>query len=216
MRPSHDYVIEELRRAYEGSAAKRDEMPKALWKLEERAVFLGRLRAEDMKRLLEVGSGTGQDSAYFQENGLDVVATDLSPEMVERCRAKGLEAHVMDFLTLDFPPASFDAAYALNCLLHVPNAEFPAVLAAIRQVVRPGGLCFIGVYGGEPFEGVWPDDLHDPPRFFSFRNDDQMRTFVSEVFEIVDFHVIDSEASGDVAVNAGAFRFQSLTLRVPD
>jgi SAM-dependent methyltransferase len=35
-------------------------------------------------RLLELGAGTGQDSLFFQENGLAVVATDLSPRMVER------------------------------------------------------------------------------------------------------------------------------------
>ena len=32
-----------------------------------------------------------------------MVAADLSAAMVERCRAKGIEAHVMDFLHLDFP-----------------------------------------------------------------------------------------------------------------
>lgn len=56
---------------------------------------------------------------------LQVVATDLSPAMVGFCRQKGLDAHVMDFLHLDFPAGSFDAVYALNCLLHVPNADLP-------------------------------------------------------------------------------------------
>jgi SAM-dependent methyltransferase len=48
----------------------------------------------------------------------------------------------MDFLHLDFPAGSFDAVYALNCLLHVPNADLPEVLAAIRAVLRPGQLHF--------------------------------------------------------------------------
>ena len=68
--------------------------------------------------------------------------------MVERCRAKGIEAHVMDFLHLDFPAGSFDAVFAMNCLLHVPNQDLPAVLAAVRSI-RPGGLFFVGVYGGD-------------------------------------------------------------------
>jgi len=59
--------------------------------------------------LLEVGAGTGQDSLYFQEQGLRVLCTDLSPAMVELCQAKGLDARIADFLSLDVPPASFDA-----------------------------------------------------------------------------------------------------------
>src|SRR5690606_3962913 len=108
---------------------------------------------------------------YFQENGLEVVAVDLSPAMVALCREKGLEAHVMDFLRLDFPPGSFDAVYALNCLLHVPDRDLPAVLEAIRAVLRPGGLFFLGVYGGGALtgEGSYDHDDHNPPRFFSFR-----------------------------------------------
>ena len=114
-------------------------------------------------RLLEIGAGPGHDSAFFAGHGLQVVATDLSPAMVGFCRSKGLDAHVMDFLHLDFPAGSFDAVYALNCLLHVPNADLPEVLAAIRAVLRPGGWLFLGVYGGNGGEGPSRNDLHEPP-----------------------------------------------------
>jgi SAM-dependent methyltransferase len=198
-------VVVELVRSYDAGAAERDTMAKEEWKLRERASFAARVRAAGGRRLLEVGAGTGQDSLYFTEQGLAVVATDLSPAMVERCRAKGLDARVMDFLNLDFPAGSFDAAYALNCLLHVPNADLPAVLAAIRGTLVPGGLLFVGVYGGDGQEGVWEPDQHVPQRFFSWRTDEQIQAFARECFEIVDFHVVDLEG----------FRFQSLTLRVP-
>ena len=115
------------------------------WKLAERQAFRERLAPG--ARLLEIGAGTGQDSSYFQQEGFAVVAADLSAAMVERCRAKGIEAHVMDFLQLDFPAGSFDAVYAMNCLLHVPNHDLPAVLAVVRSILRPGGLFFLGVYG---------------------------------------------------------------------
>jgi SAM-dependent methyltransferase len=198
-------IIDDLRTAYDAGASRRDAMGKSPWKLAERAAFLERLPARG--RLLEVGAGTGQDSVYFQDNGLDVVAVDLSPAMVERCRAKGVEAHVMNFLDLDFPPASFDAVYACNCLLHVPDADLPAVLDRIAAVLRPGGLFFLGVYGGGTLtgEGTFVGDSHDPPRFFSFRGDEQLQEFALRSFEIVDFHVVGLDES----------RFQSLTLRRP-
>lgn len=202
----YDDVIGPLRTAYDGGAERREASGRpAPWKLAERETFLNRLQEHGCGRLLEIGAGTGRDSAYFQENGLRVVAADLSPAMVALCREKGVEAHVMDFLGLDFAPASFDAVYALNCLLHVPEDDFPAVLATIHALLRPGGLFFLGVYGGDSLtgEGPFERDDHDPPRFFSFRSDERLQEHVRGLFEIVDFHTLGS-AEG---------RFQSLTSR---
>lgn len=200
---SYGAILETLRSAYDRGAAGRDAVLKPEWKLIERRAFLERLQAEGKTRLLEIGAGTGQDSLFFQENGLRVVATDLSAEMVARCRAKGLEAHVMDFLSLDFAPASFDACWAFACLLHVPNADFPGVLASLREKLAPRALVYIGVYGGEPSEGVLADDSHDPPRFFSLRSDEELQRMVRPYFELLDFHVVPTEH----------IPFQALTLR---
>lgn len=203
MGSGYDDVIAALRVAYDGGAATRDGAPKTGWKLAERAAFLDRVSAG---RLLEIGAGTGEDSLFFTQGGLDVLAIDLSAEMVARSRAKGLDARVMSFSDLDLDAGSFDAVYAMNCLLHVPNADLPAVLSGIRTVLKPGGLLFIGVYGGTGHEGPIEGDKHVPPRFFSFRTDDQIQELVREFFEIVDFHLVDSGPD---------LHFQSLTLRRP-
>jgi SAM-dependent methyltransferase len=203
----YDEVLGSLREAYDARAAWRDKVSKEPWKLAERRAFGERLAPG--ARLLEIGAGTGQDSAYFQQEGFAVVAADLSAVMVEHCRAKGIEAFVMDFLHLNFPIGSFDAVFAMNCLLHVPNRDLLAVLAAVRAVLRPGGLFFVGVYGGnESVEGPIDDDEHVPPRFFSWRTDEQLLGFAADArFEVVDFHPVDT---------GRGYRFQSLTLRHPD
>jgi SAM-dependent methyltransferase len=202
----YDEVLGPLRVAYDGRAGWRDGLAKEPWKVAERQAFRDRLTPG--ARLLEIGAGTGQDSAAFQQEGLAVVAVDLSPAMVEHCRAKGIEAHVADFLRLDVPAGSFDAVYAMNCLLHVPNSDLPAVLAAIRAVLRPGGLFFLGVYGGtESAEGPVDADEHVPPRFFSWRTDEQLLGFATVGFEVVDFHTVGAGRGR---------RFQSLTLRRPE
>jgi SAM-dependent methyltransferase len=209
MLASADYrqVRANLRRAYDGAADRRDRQVKQPWKLAERAAFLRLLQETSCTRMLEIGAGTGQDSEFFASHGLDVVATDLSAEMVQRCRDKGLDARVMDFSQLDFPAESFDAVHAVNCLLHVPNAELPAVLASIARVLRPGGLFFLGVYGNEKTEeGPAESDDHVPARFFSFRTDEQIVQFASESFDIIDFHIAQADTQ---------YRFQSLTLRRP-
>lgn len=199
-------LLERLRIAYDRGAETRDGETKAPWKQAERAAFFDRLRSEGMHRLLEIGAGTGQDSEFFRNGDLDVIATDLSPAMVDRCRAKGLDARVMDFMNLDFPEESFDAVYAMNCLLHVPNTDLPAVLDTIRALLRPGGLVFVGVYGGESREGVVETDRHEPKRFFAVRTDDELKDYVASRFEVLDSHSVELGP-------APAWHFQSVTGR---
>lgn len=183
-------------------------MPISGWKMAEVNNFLNYLQQEGKQALLEVGAGPGLYGRFFAQQGLSVTCTDLSPEMVRLCREKGLDAYEMDFLHLDFPPASFDAVFALNCLLHVPSADLPQVLAAIRRVLRPNGLFFIGVYGGEFREGIWDKDYHDPQRFFVFYPDDQLLRIVMAQFDLLYFrHVPQKEST---------IHFQSLVLRKRD
>jgi SAM-dependent methyltransferase len=138
-------VVASLRKAYGPvAAAERDGREKAAFKVDERRRFLDLLRDRGVTSLLEVGAGTGHDSLYFQEQGLRVLCTDLSPAMVESCRAKGLDARVAEFLGLGVPPASFEAVYAMNCLLHVPTPDLPHVLEAIGEVLVPRGLSMWG------------------------------------------------------------------------
>jgi SAM-dependent methyltransferase len=201
----YDDVLADLRASYDRGAAKRESMPKQQFKLAERAAFLDRLGVVEAKTLLEIGAGTGQDSVFFAGAGLTVVAVDLSPEMVARCRAKGIEAYERDFLRLGFEPGAFDAVYAMNCLVHVPNADLPAVLRAVRDVLAPGGLFYVGLWGGRPHEGTIEHDQHMPKRFFAQRTDEEIFEYARECFEVVDFHTVEDDDR----------HFQALTLVRP-
>lgn len=186
----YEHVIENLRLAYDATALERDTSPRAPWKSSERARFLKLLQQEGKRDLLEIGAGPGWDSLFFQENGLRVVASDLSPKMVKRCEEKGLRAHIMDFKHLDFPSASFDAIYALNCLLHVPRSELGDILLGLQHLLRASGLFYLAVYGGIDSEGIWPEDHHHPRRFFSFYTDQGLRAAVQPYFDILEFKSI--------------------------
>jgi SAM-dependent methyltransferase len=204
----YDQILGNLRTAYDAMAHQRDESRIQEWKAAERQRFLNQLRVASARRLLEIGAGTGVHGKFFQDQGFQVIATDLSPELVELCRAKGLEAYVRDFLNLDFPAASFDAVFGMNCLLHVPRVNLVPVLRAVEEVLKPGGLFYWGQYGGFEFEGIWEDDSdYEPKRFFSYLRDADIQRTAGEVFEIIDFRTID------VGSGRGDHHYQSLTLR---
>lgn len=197
---------ENLRTCYDKYAQERDSGSIQDWKAQERAGFLVILQQEHKHTLLEIGAGPGRDSLFFLEQGLKPVCIDLSAAMVELCQQKGLPAQVMDMLYLQFPDASFDAVYAMNSLLHLPKVEFPLVLQEISRVLQPGGLFYLGIYGGYEHEGIWDQDAYQPQRFFSFFSDEHLEEEVKTVFEILSFKHITVEAGNHLG-------FQSLTLR---
>lgn len=200
-------VRENLREAYDKMACERDAGSVQDWKLEERWKFLDILLQEGKESLLEIGAGTGKDGAFFKEHSLKVVCTDLSPENIKICEGKGLAAEIMDFTDLQFSDGSFDAVYALNCLLHITKNEIPMVLKSINEILKSNGLFYLGLYGGYDHEGVYPDDSYEPKRFFSFYDDEHLKRVVGEVFDIFSFNrIMTGEKNPDLY-------FQSVVLR---
>lgn len=194
-------LLTNLRRAYQKTAVERDTAVRQDWKLAERANFLHCLQANNKKSLLEIGAGPGRDSLFFQENGMEVIATDLSPEMARLCQDKGLTAYEMDFDHLTFS-SQFDAIYALNCLLHVPKANLPAILQRLRGLLKGQGLFFIGVYGGEDWEGIFENDHHKPKRFFSLYTNEHIQEVVGHFFNLIYFK--------EIPMSNGVRNFQSM------
>lgn len=197
-----------LRRAYAARVAERQGAVKQPWKLAARAAFLERLQAAGARTLFEIGAGPGDDALYFQERGLDVLATDLTPEHVAACRQKGLRALVMDVCDLQLNGERFDAAYSLNTLLHLPKKEFPLALENIRGALAPGGLFYLGLYGGRDDEGIYEDDSYEPKRFFSFFSDKALQVAVAPYFDLLSFEPIDLNEEDDL-------HFQSVVLQKP-
>ena len=91
------------------------------------------------ERVLVVGAGTGADLPFLPPH-VEVLATDLTPAMLARARAKAgpnVRLEVMDAHHLELPDASFDAV-----ILHLIVAVVPDPVACVREaarVLRPGG-----------------------------------------------------------------------------
>lgn len=110
----------------------------------EHSRFLDRFldRLAPGARVLELGCGGGRDAARMAARGFAVDPTDASTAMVENARAGfALPARRMRFDELAACETS-DAVWAHACLIHVARADVPAVFAAIRNALRPGGWHF--------------------------------------------------------------------------
>ncbi|MGH4123807.1 MAG: class I SAM-dependent methyltransferase [Clostridium sp.] len=196
-------IKETLKQAYNNHAHERkDEMQE--WKVGPRNKFLNFLKVEGKRNILDIGAGNGRDSRFFIDNGLQVIATDLSDEMVKICRTKEIEAYIVDYYNLSHMNKTFEAIWAMNCLLHVEKSELEIVLEEIDKVLSPSGLFFMGIYGGEDKEGIWEEDIYTPHRFFSSYSDKKIRDIVVKYFDLVSFDRIET---------GGKYHHQSIILR---
>jgi 2-polyprenyl-3-methyl-5-hydroxy-6-metoxy-1,4-benzoquinol methylase len=201
---------QQLVAAYDADAKRRVDNGKARdnWKLAARQAFADLAESEDKKTILELGAGAGLDSTYFKSRGFDVLATDMSPKMVEACQEAGLAAQALDLYDLGQLHRQFDAIYSMNVLLHVPKEDLGEVLATIHDTLTPDGIFFYGVYGGIERETIFTDPKQmNLPRFFSFLDDDTLHAMVSPLFEVVDSKAVDV-GEGDLGLH-----FQSFLLR---
>ena len=185
---------------YSNVADERNDMGEAGWRwpIAERVAAV--LAQEGKTRILEIGAGVGYTSRWFADRGFDVTATDLSPAQVDLIRAKGLNARVADLYDLGFRPATFDAAWAMNCIHHIPTADLPDVIEGVAQVLSEGGLWYLGVWGGRDEEGMYENDFYQPPRFLALRSDASMHAAVTKRFAIEWFETfvpdVDREDDG--------------------
>jgi SAM-dependent methyltransferase len=90
--------------------------------------------------VLDLAGGTGDLVVALADRVARIVATDLSPVMVEAARKRGIanaEHRIMDMQAIDLPDASVDAVVSRFGYMLVPD---PALaLRETRRVLRPGG-----------------------------------------------------------------------------
>lgn len=93
--------------------------------------------------VLEIGCGTGADTATLAEAGFQVVAFDLSAASAAatRLRAPGAQVHCQD-VRAPFPLGAGEAGAVIASLsLHYfPWAETLDLVRRIRATLQPGGL----------------------------------------------------------------------------
>jgi SAM-dependent methyltransferase len=91
------------------------------------------------KRLLDIGSGTGEYLLVGREMAMDVTGMDVDDSLVEALRARHGFKVVKSLLSEDtFPAASFDIVVLSHVIEHLQDPG--RMLRLIRGVLRPDGL----------------------------------------------------------------------------
>jgi len=121
--------------------------------LETTKDFVSKLNLKPNQKVLDVGCGIGGSAFYMYKNfGVDVLAVDLSTNMInigkqrameEKCADK-VKFDIVDITTANYEPQSFDVIYSRDTILHIADKE--SLFTNFLKWLKPGGQLLISDY----------------------------------------------------------------------
>ena len=134
----------------------------ALWE------FLSRMKEEGT--ILDYGSGSGRDSAYFINKGFSVDSLDGSAEMKAQAeRLFGIKVKLSSFLSLE-EKEKYDGIWAQASILHLEEHDLRVALTLIERALKRDGVFYSSFRKGEEDgyeKGRWYTNMTER-RFLSF------------------------------------------------
>ena len=134
----------------------------ALWE------FLSRMK--EGGTILDYGSGSGRDSAYFLDKGFSVDSLDGSAEMKAQAeRLFGIKVKLASFLSLE-EKDKYDGIWAQASILHLEEHDLKTALTLIERALKRDGVFYSSFRKGEGdgYEnGRWYTNMTER-RFLSF------------------------------------------------
>jgi predicted TPR repeat methyltransferase len=100
--------------------------------------------------MLDLGCGTGLSGIAFRDLARRIIGVDLSPRMLERARATGVYAHLVEGDIEKLPPGlegPFGLIVAADVLVYLGALD--VVFATVRQRLAPDGLWLFTTELGE-------------------------------------------------------------------
>jgi ubiquinone/menaquinone biosynthesis C-methylase UbiE len=102
--------------------------------------------------VLECGAGTGLLLERFARFASSAKGIDLSPGMLAKARARGLDVREASVTAIPFADATFDVTCSFKVLAHVP--DIGRALAEMARVTRPGGVVLAEFYNPLSLRGL--------------------------------------------------------------
>ena len=118
----------------------------------------------DRRRVLEIGSGTGQHAVFFAPAFPNAIwqTSDVAENLpgIRMWLDETALPNLPPSLTLDvtgtWPDARFDAIFSANSLHIMPWTAVEQFFAGVARVLEPGGI--IAVYGPFNYHGTYTSD----------------------------------------------------------
>lgn len=110
------------------------------------APFVNCLKSHFSKiRVLELGPGSGLNLSYFEEEGFETTAIDISEEIIKVAQETAPKTKYLfgEFLAYDFGESKFEGVFAKAFIHLFPKEDAGVVLKKIFGLLEEGGIAFV-------------------------------------------------------------------------
>ena len=153
-------------------------------------------------KVLDAGCGPGRDTAYLQEDGLDVVAVDISEGMIEEAKKNDVKAIKGDLLNI-ISNEEFDGIWCMATLADIPKSHAKKLIQNFYKALKKEGIMYIAVKEGEGEELIEKERYWNSPRFYAFYKKDELNQLLKENgFEIIELSNSNDEGTNWIEVFA--------------
>lgn len=112
--------------------------------------YVDRYVTPNAKNILEINCGTGEDAKIWSERKKNIVATDISPEMIQIAQKKApeIQCEILDVTKLNTTKGHFDTVFSnfggLNCL---PTEELEKFFSDAGEILDSGNHMVLVIMG---------------------------------------------------------------------
>ena len=124
-------------------------------------------------KLLDIGTGTGEQAIFFAKKGFEVTATDVSPSAIKNANKLAAQNKVdvkfiEDNILLSKLTGQFDLIIDRGCFTLIPRKYKPEYIIAIKKLLNPNGWVFLKT------------DKKRNETLKLFKDDTEFREYISE------------------------------------
>lgn len=124
-------------------------------------------------KILDLGCGSGRDSAYFSSIGNDVVSIDASSVMCEQAKKRTQNPVIqLRIEEIDYTE-EFDAIWACASLLHISRNKIKSVILKLYNALKKNGILYASWKLGN-------EDVVYADRLFSNYDEPELRSLFTE------------------------------------
>lgn len=155
-------------------------------------------------RVLELACGPGNVTRALLQRlpDLQIIATDLAPQMVELARRNNPTAQcaVMDCREVGGQGKNFDALVCAFGLPYLSRAEAASLIADAVAVLNPGGLLYLSAMEAEESRSGWQTSSTGDKVYIHYHDEAHLRAALNtHGFEIIDIRRKPGPAQSSMA-----------------
>lgn len=147
--------------------------------------------------VLDAGCGSGRDTIYLKEEGLNVIGIDDSKSMLNEAK-KRVNANLskMNILNLDFKDKSFDGVWCMATLADIEKNNNKRAIKEFNRVLKKDGLLYVAVKEGDGEKFIIKEEYDNIEKFYSFYRQQELEALLTEN----GFQILNSTISNDKGI----------------